>query len=114
MIGVGVIPLSAVDQSRAIGRVSPPLLDAVVAFLADGNEWAAERLAREPGWVLDAALRDGSVKAFAAYMSQVGAREIADLRLGKKTEGSVRGGRKPAQADRPLRVRTAADPVERR
>ena len=53
MIGAGVIALSAVDQLRAIGRVSPPLLDAVVAFLADGNEWAAERLVREPGWVLD-------------------------------------------------------------
>ena len=86
MIGAGVIALSAVDQLRAIGRVSPPLLDAVVAFLADGNEWAAERLAREPGWVLDSALREGSVKAFAAYMTQIGPREIAELRLGKKTE----------------------------
>ena len=86
MIGAGVIALSAVDQLRAIGRVSPPLLEAVVAFLADGNEWAAERLAREPGWVLDSALREGSVKAFAAYMSYVGSREIGELRLGKKTE----------------------------
>jgi len=86
MIGAGVIALSAVDQLRAIGRVSPPLLDAVVAFLADGNEWAAERLAREPGWVLDSALREGSVKAFASYMSNVGPREIAELRLGKKAE----------------------------
>lgn len=86
MIGAGVIALSAVDQLRAIGRVSPALLDAVVAFLADGNEWAAERLAREPGWVLDSALRQGDVKVFAAHMSQVGAHEIAELRLGKKTE----------------------------
>jgi ParB/RepB/Spo0J family partition protein len=86
MIGAGMIALSAVDQLRAIGRVSPALLDAVVAFLADGNEWAAERLAREPGWVLDSALREGDVKVFAAHMSQVGAREIAELRLGKKTE----------------------------
>jgi hypothetical protein len=86
MIGAGVIALSAVDQLRAIGRVSPPLLEAVVAFLADGNEWAAERLPREPGWVLDSALREGNVKAFAAYMAHVGAREIAELRLGKKTE----------------------------
>jgi hypothetical protein len=86
MIGEGIIALSAVDQLRAIGRVSPPLLDAVVAFLADGNQWAAERLAGEPGWVLDSALRDGDVKVFAAHMSQVGAHEIAELRLGKKTE----------------------------
>lgn len=86
MIGAGVIALSAVDQLRAIGKVSPGLLDAVIAFLADGNEWAAERLAREPGWVLDSALRDGNVKAFAAYMNQASAHEISELRLGKKTE----------------------------
>jgi uncharacterized protein (DUF433 family) len=59
MIGAGRIALSAIDQLRVIGRVSPPLLDAVVAFLADGNEWAAGRVTREPGWVLDSAqLRD--------------------------------------------------------
>jgi hypothetical protein len=86
MIGAGVIALSAVDQLRAIRRVSPPLLDAVVEFLGDGNEWAAERLAREPGWVLDSALRESDVKVFAAHMSQVSAHEIAELRLGKKTE----------------------------
>src|SRR5450755_3024840 len=86
MIGAGVIALSAVDQLRAIGKVSPGLLDAVIAFLADGNEWAAERLAREPGWVLDSALRDGNVKAFAADMNQASAHEISELRRGKKTE----------------------------
>jgi ParB/RepB/Spo0J family partition protein len=114
MIGAGVIALSAVDQLRAIGRVSPPLLDAVIAFLADGNEWAAERLAREPGWVLDSALREGNVKAFAAYMNQVGAHEIAELEAREEKRGAVRGGREAAQADRPLRVRPAAGPVQRR
>ena len=94
MIGAGVIALSAVDQLRAIGRVSPPLLDAVVEFLADGNEWAAERLAREPGWVLDSALRQGDVKVFAAHMSQVDSREIAELPLGKKTEELYAEGEK--------------------
>jgi hypothetical protein len=43
------VALSAVDQLRAIGKVSPPLLEALIDFLCDGNEWAAERLAREPG-----------------------------------------------------------------
>ena len=57
LIGDGVIALAAVDQLRAIGRVAPALLDAVIAYLDDGNAWAAERLTREPGWVLDAALR---------------------------------------------------------
>jgi hypothetical protein len=86
MIGAGLIALSAVDKLRAIGRVSPALLDSVVAFLADGNERAAERLAREPGWVLDSALRQADAKVFAAHLSQVDSREIAELRLGKKIE----------------------------
>ncbi|MFZ0973686.1 MAG: ParB/RepB/Spo0J family partition protein, partial [Solirubrobacteraceae bacterium] len=47
LVGAGTIPLSAVDQLRAIGQVSPELLEAVIDFLADGNEWAAERLTRE-------------------------------------------------------------------
>jgi hypothetical protein len=86
LVGQGVIALSAVDQLRAIGKVSPQLLDAVVEFVADGNEWAAERLAREPGWVLDSALRRGHRNVFAAHLTQLGSHEIADLSLGKKTE----------------------------
>jgi hypothetical protein len=87
MVGAGQIPVSCVDQLRAIGRVSPPLLDALIAFLADGNEWAAERLAREPGWVLDSALRQaGNSKVFAEHLSQLHPHTIEDLRLGKKTD----------------------------
>jgi ParB/RepB/Spo0J family partition protein len=86
LIGQGVIALSAVDQLRAIGNVAPDLLDAVIAYLDDGNAWAAERLAREPGWVLDAALRHGNGKVFAAYLDTASAHEIAALRLGKKTD----------------------------
>src|SRR3954469_6112116 len=85
LIGQGVIALSAVDQLRAIGAVSPPLLEAVIAYLDDGNAWAGERLAREPGWVLDAALRHGGGKGFAASLDTAGSHEIAALRLGKKT-----------------------------
>ena len=87
LIGDGVIALSAVDQLRAIGTVAPGLLDAVIAYLDDGNAWAAERLAREPGWVLDAALRESGEKTFAAYLDNVSSHAIAELRLGKKTEG---------------------------
>jgi hypothetical protein len=87
LIGEDVIPLAAVDQLRAIGKVAPELLDAVIAYLDDGNAWAAERLTREPGWVLDAALTHaGDGKVFAAYLHSAGAREIAELRLGKRTE----------------------------
>ena len=87
LIGEGVIHLAAVDQLRAIGAVAPDLLDAVIAYLDDGNAWAAERLMREPGWVLDAALsHSDDSKVFAAYLQSVSAHEIAELRLGKKTE----------------------------
>ena len=87
LIGEGVIHLAAVDQLRAIGKVAPGLLDAVIAYLDDGNAWAAERLTREPGWVLDAALtHSGDGKVFAAYLHSASSREIAELRLGKKTE----------------------------
>jgi ParB/RepB/Spo0J family partition protein len=87
LIGEDVIHLAAVDQLRAIGTVAPELLDAVIAYLDDDNAWAAERLAREPGWVLDAALSHaGNSKVFAAYLHTTSAQEIAELRLGKKTE----------------------------
>jgi hypothetical protein len=86
LIGEGVIHLSAVDQLRAIGAVAPDLLDAVIAYLDDGNAWAAERLTREPGWVLDAAMTHTGRKTFAAYLHSASPHEIAELRLGKKTE----------------------------
>src|SRR5207248_761309 len=88
-VGAGTVPLSAVDQLQAIGRVSPPLLDAVIAYVDDGNEWAAERLPREPGWVLDSALREQRPGVFAAHLSQVDSYDLAQLRLGKKTEALV-------------------------
>jgi ParB/RepB/Spo0J family partition protein len=87
LIGEGVISLACLDQLRAIGNVAPQLLGAVIAYLDDGNAWAAERLTREPGWVLDAALTHaGDSKVFAAYLHSASAHEIAELRLGKKTE----------------------------
>jgi ParB/RepB/Spo0J family partition protein len=87
LIGDGTIALAAVEQLRAIGTIAPDLLDVVIAYLDDGNAWAAERLSREPGWVLDAALTHaGDPKVFAAYLHSAGAQEIPQLRLGKKTE----------------------------
>jgi hypothetical protein len=89
MIGDGRLALSSVEQLRAIGTVSPALLDALIDYLADGNEWAAERLAREPGWVLDSALRAGNSKVFAAHLGgRVDSHDIASLKLGKKAEAA--------------------------
>ena len=84
LVGAGVVALSAVDQLRAIGKVSPPLLEALIEYLCDGNEWAAERLAREPGWVLDSALRETGTKVFVARLDVIDNYDIAELKLGKK------------------------------
>ena len=86
MVGTGEIALSCVEQLRTIARVSPALLDALISYLADGNQFAAERLAHEPGWVLDAALRATDTKVFAAHLSRIDSHNLAGLRLGKKTE----------------------------
>jgi hypothetical protein len=86
---------------RAIGQMSAPLLDAVIAYVADGNEWAAERLAREPGWAIDAALRAGDTKAFAAHLDTLDSYEIAELKLGKKAEQQLeRAGELHRKLDR--------------
>ena len=102
MIGDGRVALSSVDQLRAIGVVSPELLDALVAFMAEGNEWAAERLTSQPGWVLDSALRAGNSKVFAEHMGgQIGGHEIASLKLGKKAEAAYeRAGKLTKELDR--------------
>ena len=83
LVGQGVIALGAVDNLLAVGRVSPELLDALVAYV-DENRWSADRLSREPGWVLGQAMREGQVKAFGAYLNQAGSSEVDALRLGKK------------------------------
>ena len=84
LVGAGAVALSAVDQLRAIGNVSPPLLEVLIEYLCDGNEWAAERLAREPGWMLDAALRESDSKVFVAHLNVIDDYDIAALKLGKK------------------------------
>jgi hypothetical protein len=89
MVGQGRIALSAVEHLLAIGRVCAPLLDAVIAYLADGNDWAAERLAREPGWVLDSALRSTDTKVFAEHLGGVNGHELGQLKLGKKAQAQV-------------------------
>jgi hypothetical protein len=83
LVGDGVIALGAIDNLLAVGRVSPELLDALVAHV-DENRWAADRLSRETGWVLGQAMRAGKVKAFGAYLNQAGSYELDALRLGKK------------------------------
>src|SRR5215217_5901068 len=73
------------EADRAVENIARKQLS---PYLDDGNAWAAERLAREPGWVLDAALANAGDTGgvFAAHLHTAGAHEIAGLRLGKKTE----------------------------
>jgi hypothetical protein len=52
--------------------------------LADGNRVAAERLARAPGWVLDAAVRETGTKVFAAQLSRIDGHDVAGLRRARR------------------------------
>jgi hypothetical protein len=87
LVGAGVIPLSAVDQLRSIGAVSPPLLEILIDYL-DGDQeqqtWVASQLTSDPGYVLGNALRESRAKVFAAYLHQLHPRDVEVLRLGKK------------------------------
>ncbi len=87
LTGQGVIPVSAVDELRQIGQVSPQLLDVLVDHVAsDDGRWVARELASDPGRALGEALRHSRSKVFAAYLSQMPHHAVAELRLGKKTE----------------------------
>jgi hypothetical protein len=87
LVGAGRVALSAVDQLLAIGRVSAPLLDAVIEFLTT-EPWAAGRLAREPGRVLDSVLRAGDGNVFAVWLSAVDDYDVRELKLGKKADAN--------------------------
>jgi len=87
LVGAGAIALSAVDQLLAIGRESVQLLDAVIEFLAS-EPWAAGRLAREPGWVLDSVLRAGDSDVFAVWLGTIDDYDVRTLKLGKKAEAN--------------------------
>jgi hypothetical protein len=89
LVGAGIVPLSAVDQLRSIGKVSPQLLEVLIDYLdsdRDGQTWAASQLLSDPGYVLGNALRATESKVFATYLHQLHPREIVELRLGKKAE----------------------------
>ena len=53
----------------------------------DDTAWLRERLETEPAWLIGRALQEiGSSKTFAAYLTGVGTREVAELKLGKKAD----------------------------
>jgi ParB/RepB/Spo0J family partition protein len=86
LTGQGVIPLSAVEELRTIGSVSPELLEVLVEHVdSEDGRWVARELASNPGRALGEALRHSGSKVFAAYLDQVRSYDIEQLRLGKKT-----------------------------
>ena len=84
LVGQGVLPLSCVDTLRSVGQVSPEVLDAVVDYIADGNDWVIDRLHADIGSVIERALRESDSKVFAAHLTRLDSYEIEQLKLGKK------------------------------
>lgn len=87
LLGSRELPVSAVGTVAKIAEVSPGLCDAVLAQVAEGNVTGSE-FANDPAWAMGHALREGTGEIFAAYLGTVGPHEIAELRLGKKTEAA--------------------------
>ncbi len=88
LIGEGELPLACVDTLRRIGEVSQPIQELVIEYVDhDDTAWLRERLETEPAWLIGRALQEiGSSKTFAAYLTGIGTREIAELKLGKKAD----------------------------
>ena len=112
LVGAGVIALSAVDQLRAIGKVAPALLEAVIAYLDDGNEWAAERLAREPGWVSTPPCATATPRR-SPPTCRAPTRTNLRAAPGQEDRRALRAGREAAPPARPLRLRPTAGPLHR-
>lgn len=87
LLGRGELPVSAVGTLAKIADVSPELCEAAVAPIAAG-EVSGEQFASNPGWVLSYALRVGSPKTFAAYLSTLSHNDLSELRLGKKAQAA--------------------------
>ena len=87
LIGSGQLPLSATALVAKIAAVSAELCEATLALIASGQA-SGEQLLSSPGWVIGHALRESESKAFAAHLNSIDARQIAELRLGKKTDAA--------------------------
>ncbi|MGO8906755.1 MAG: ParB/RepB/Spo0J family partition protein [Solirubrobacteraceae bacterium] len=87
LIGSGVLPLSAVATLSRIAEVSSDLCEAALAPV-DAGDISGEQFTSNPGWVIGHALREGTTKAFATYLSTLGHHDISELRLGKRSEAA--------------------------
>ncbi|HEV2923606.1 MAG TPA: ParB/RepB/Spo0J family partition protein [Solirubrobacteraceae bacterium] len=87
LIGKGELPVSAVSTLSKITEVSTELCEAALAPVAAGDV-SAEQFASNPAWAIGYALRESGARVFAAYLSTLSHHDIAELRLGKKTEAA--------------------------
>jgi len=87
LIGNGELPVSAVAVLTKITEVSAELCAAALAPIATG-EISGEQFTSNPGWAIGYAVRESGTKVFAAYLSTLSHHDIAELRLGKKTEAT--------------------------
>jgi ParB/RepB/Spo0J family partition protein len=87
LIGNGELSVSAVATLTKIADVSAELCEAALAPIATG-EISGAQFTSNPGWAIGHALRESGAKVFAAYLSTLSHHDIAELRLGKKTDAA--------------------------
>ena len=87
LVGMGEIPVSAIDNLLAIGEVSEPIVQAVVDAIAT-QQIAGSQLLSNAGWAIGEAMR-GAKDTFGEYLNQVHHADLKALRLGKTTEAAV-------------------------
>jgi hypothetical protein len=88
LVGMGEIPVSAIDTLLAIGAVSPAIEQALCKAIA-AQQIAGSQLVSSPGWAIGQVLRDAGKDVFGAYLNQVHDGDLTALRLGKKTDALV-------------------------
>jgi ParB/RepB/Spo0J family partition protein len=87
LVGMGEIPVSAIDNLLAIGEVSQPIVQAVVEAIAT-QEIGGSQLINNAGWAIGQALC-GAKGTFGEYLNQLHHGDVKALRLGKKTEAAI-------------------------
>jgi hypothetical protein len=87
LVGMGEIPVSAIDNLLAIGEVSEPIVQAVVEAIAT-QQIGGSQLLNNAGWAIGQALR-GAKGTFGEYLNQLHHGDVKALRLGKKTEAAI-------------------------
>jgi ParB/RepB/Spo0J family partition protein len=87
IVGIGEIPVSAIDNLLAIGEVSEPIVQAVVDAIAT-QQVGGSQLLHNAGWAIGQALR-AAKGTFGEYLNQLHHGDVKALRLGKKTEAAI-------------------------